>query len=211
MVKNPNRFNRVEIGNPQRGNVEIINAYYDPTRGISQEIWGLSIKDGQLKAFKLDSERGGWLDMGNVGSGSEVFHWDAAENGEADNGYVNYNNDWSTPDDVACDLIQYLRNDGTNNCETAVGSFYLASAGNYTFHGLFWTDTDGGKMDIEIDDTVKGTLDFYTAARNRNNTMSVDLGELSAGLHSIKLKGNGKNGSSSAYYIRIQIISIRPT
>ena len=208
MPKNPKNLNRLEVGNPQFGGIEVIQAHKRPTRNVVQAKMGYAAVDGVIKFYKLDANRGGWTEVGSIGGNGATYSWDAIRYGQDHGGFSNINNDWTLVDDIDCNIGGYLRNDGTNSCRAGIGSFYVSTEGDYTIDILCYTENDAGKLDITIDGSVACTIDLYSASTDKNVEFSESIGTLAVGLHTIKFIGNGRNASSSAYYLRIQAFAI---
>jgi hypothetical protein len=79
----------------------------------------------------------------------------------------------------------------------------ISMAGTFHFHVV--TNNASGIMTVSIDGTSIGTIDLYSAAQvlNVDKTLTVDLGEFSAGRHLLNVKANGKNASSSNHFLII--------
>lgn len=95
--------------------------------------------------------------------------------------------------------------------DTFTQSFLLA-AGTYTLKVLGYTDNNRGKIDWYIDDTiVVSGQDWYSA----NGTLNVfkqdgSISVVGNGRHVLKGVVNGKNGSSSGYYICLTNVVLIP-
>jgi hypothetical protein len=80
-------------------------------------------------------------------------------------------------------------------------SFFLA-AGTYTMYVLGQTNSDHGKIDWYIDNVVAiSGQDWYNGSAQTNITKSGSVTVIGNGYHVLKGTVNGKNGSSSNYYI----------
>lgn len=77
--------------------------------------------------------------------------------------------------------------------------------GTYLVKALFEVHSNAGKLDIEVDGSVVGTLDTYDSSYNaselRSDTITINS---STGLVDLKLTINGKNASSGDYQVGIQ-------
>lgn len=60
----------LRYGNPERRNIEVIQAYYNPTRNTTQYMWGYAVTDNKLKIYYKDpTNRTGWIVAATVGTG----------------------------------------------------------------------------------------------------------------------------------------------
>lgn len=66
-------------------------------------------------------------------------------------------------------------------------------------------------LDILIDGVSVGTFDLYAAATAHNNVGSITGIVLSEGNHTLRIAANGKNPSSTDYYITPQSITLTRT
>lgn len=89
---------------------------------------------------------------------------------------------------------------------------FVCRAGTYTLKILGVTDADRGKLDIYIDSVlVSSGQDWYAASTTKNVTKSVASATISTdGYHTLRCKTNGKNASSSNYYMAITKIWLTP-
>lgn len=206
MSKNPNKRNVVEVGNPQLGGVEVVQAYKDPTRGTTQATLGYAVKDGALHVFKLDSEDGGWIDMGTIGGSSIILKWDVIENG-----FVTKAGTFETSDNVSYQLGRTMRNNpAAINDRVCIGEFYVESAGEYTITMLASKGSSYGIAHIIVDSVDLVQFDCYkSGAAAYNETFTSSLGTLTAGMKPIDVKMASKHASSSDYNFRAQIFIVR--
>lgn len=57
-----------------------------------------------------------------------------------------------------------------------------------------------GIVTIYLDDVSQGTIDLYNGAASRNQINTLAVTVVGTGMHSVKMKVTGKNGSSSGYF-----------
>lgn len=88
------------------------------------------------------------------------------------------------------------------NGDTLTTSTYLP-AGDYTAEIITYKDTNLAIIDIKVNGAVVETLDLYAASQALNYQTTFTLSISSDGEQTIDLVVNGKNGSSSAYYLAI--------
>jgi hypothetical protein len=91
-------------------------------------------------------------------------------------------------------------------------SFMLA-AGTYTFSVLGLTANNRGKIDWYIDDSLFSTgQDWYSASNTYNVVKTVaSVTVTGSGRHTLKGIVNGKNASSSGYYVGFMSLSFIPS
>lgn len=87
---------------------------------------------------------------------------------------------------------------------------FTCQAGTYTLNFLCTTDNNRGKLDVYIDDVLKGNVDFYSATLTENVTKSLSSLTLTDGYHTLKGHVNSKNASSSDYLIALSKIWLVP-
>lgn len=82
-------------------------------------------------------------------------------------------------------------------------------AGTYTLLVLVTTASSFGIVDVDIDGTEVASFDCYSAG-DVNNVRKIETGidVTTSGIKTLKLRVDGKNGSSSAYYIGVNYISL---
>lgn len=88
---------------------------------------------------------------------------------------------------------------------------FLMAAGTYNLTILYIKNTYHGKLDLYIDDVlIFNALDLYAAsiAFNQMHTGTVSL--VTSGLHTLRGVTNGKNISSSDYYLLITAFWLKP-
>jgi len=80
--------------------------------------------------------------------------------------------------------------------------------GEYEIQVVYEKSTAGGKLDILIDDnTIISGLDTYNGSTTHNNVSKYYGVKIADGRHYIKIKNNGKNGSSSGNAVNLQWIN----
>lgn len=100
-------------------------------------------------------------------------------------------------------------NEGANaDLDNITYQVYLA-VGTYTLRILTTKSNNWGIMDVDIDGVEVASFDLYSAAVLRNRVVSqAGITVAASGLKALKLRVDGKNGSSSAYIIGAYIISL---
>lgn len=102
----------------------------------------------------------------------------------------------------------------------ADGNTWTASAvletGTYTLSILGIKEADAGKVDIYVGpDTgslvLQGTQDWYNGSQQKNQVLFTSITVLTSGYNIIKLVINGKNVSSSNYYLVFTKVWITPS
>jgi len=88
---------------------------------------------------------------------------------------------------------------------------FNCQAGTYQINLLSLDANDRGKLDLYIDNVlVASGIDFYNASATPNQKHSTSNITIGNGYHILKGKVNGKNGSSSSYYIALTKIWLTP-
>lgn len=118
---------------------------------------------------------------------------------------------WATATTASAIYCHYFRNTSTNDADEINWTCYLA-AGTYTIKFLVITDTNCGIADIYIDSTEVASFDCYSGSTVYNvvNTQA-SISVATSGVKTIKIKVDGKNGSSSDYMIPMQCLSFYRT
>lgn len=96
------------------------------------------------------------------------------------------------------------------NGDKWTNGFFLA-AGSYTLHFLSARSSGSGRLDIKIDGSAWGTVDFYNATTVYNQDLYGNLTAATDGWHTLEGTVNGKNASSSGYVINVTCITVVPT
>jgi hypothetical protein len=92
----------------------------------------------------------------------------------------------------------------TNSC--------VLAAGTYTFYAQGESGSNRGKIDWYVDSTlVASAQDWYNAAATVNTVNSFSVTLSTSGYHVVKGLVNGKNASSSSYYITLTKYWLKPT
>jgi hypothetical protein len=92
------------------------------------------------------------------------------------------------------------------NLDNVSYKLYMA-AGTYTMKVISDKSTNRGIVDFDIDTTEIGSIDIYGSATTYNNISTVDNVTItSSGLKTLKVRLDGKNPSSTAYYAGLQAI-----
>lgn len=87
---------------------------------------------------------------------------------------------------------------------------FACQAGTYTLKLLSTTDNNRGKLDVYIDNTLQGTINFYSSSLTENVEKSLSSITLSAGYHTLKGKVNGSDSDSGGYLIALSKIWLVP-
>jgi hypothetical protein len=88
---------------------------------------------------------------------------------------------------------------GTNGTTSGVLSFIAPSAGTFTLTALMQKSTDRGIIKLKINGVVVDTVDLYSASANSFYLWKKTGIELKAGVNTIEIYNDGKNGASSNY------------
>lgn len=88
---------------------------------------------------------------------------------------------------------------------------FSCQAGTYTLRTSHVKYSDAGICDIYIDDSEEGSIDLYSAGAGSYTINEISGLTLSDGSHTIKFQVDGKNGSSSGYYLTISQVEFRRT
>jgi len=86
--------------------------------------------------------------------------------------------------------------------EWTISTGWLAQ-GSYTLRMLTYNNTNCGKIDVYVDNELWGNADLYGASAVYNVPKTVTGTVKFNGMHRITIKVNGKNASSTDYYIII--------
>jgi hypothetical protein len=84
-------------------------------------------------------------------------------------------------------------------------------AGTYTIKVGTYVNTNCCILDIIIDGASVGTLDVYSAASTAGILSKAGVVIVGSGAHTIKLLVNGKNASSSGYYLVVSFLQFLRT
>ena len=87
----------------------------------------------------------------------------------------------------------------------------LVDAGTYRIDLFIITATDRAIHDVLIDGSSIGTTDGYSAGTVRNVVASFTGVALAAGHHTVRVAANGKNASSTDYFISPQSLTLTRT
>lgn len=102
-------------------------------------------------------------------------------------------------------------NSSNNDGDQVDYEIYLG-AGTYTFKLLHAKNTNFGIIKLLVDDVEKGSIDSYAASAELNVISTITGVEIaSSGVKTVSLKIDGKNGSSTGYYLNISAIYIYKT
>lgn len=104
----------------------------------------------------------------------------------------------------------YLYNSSAANGD-AINFTFSCKAGVYTFRSVVNKEPNRAIYQLLVDTVSIGTYDGYNATGQNNLIWDITGISLTAGQHTIQLKANGKNASSSAYYTILSLLSILRT
>jgi len=181
--------------------------------GISFQTVEINVAD-VLNGLTTDSNKWAGANIANCDSAISGVLTQAQNNGK----FVKV---WSAANKPECAVGQgtwaYLESSGDDGCgvlsnnassadddEVGLFSFYLKQDTALTAYVKYRRDEYQAKLAIEIDDTQVGSdIDMYNSSGAQNVTASTSLGTVAAGAHSLKIRANGHNGSSSGYHVII--------
>jgi hypothetical protein len=84
--------------------------------------------------------------------------------------------------------------------------------GTYTFRCLAITNTNRGIIELLVDGVSQGTLDGYSGGAVNNVLQSIaNIVITKSKIYTVTIQVNGKNASSSAYYITFSTVSFLRT
>ncbi len=96
----------------------------------------------------------------------------------------------------------YYQNGGVDGDELNYEIFL--AAGTYTFRFMGMEHDTRGIFDLTIDGIVKGSIDTYNSSFGENYIASITGATVAtSGVADVNVKINGKNASSSGYYLSI--------
>ena len=104
----------------------------------------------------------------------------------------------------------FTNNSGANNDNCTMKVFL--TPGTYTLCVLYVKAADRGILKVYLGSQVLTTIDGYAAAISYNNideTTSITIS--SSGVQNLKFEVDGKNASSSNYYVTFTAISLKRT
>jgi hypothetical protein len=117
---------------------------------------------------------------------------------------------WAFNADGAAIYYGYWRNSSSDDSDQVDYKVYL-DAGTYTITYCGLVHTTMGILDTEIDEVSQGTLDWYGATARNVLKSITGIVIATAGLKTLGVLANGKNGSSTDYYLGISSISLYRT
>lgn len=97
----------------------------------------------------------------------------------------------------------------SKNGDTFTASFALA-AGNYTLNALGIAAANRPKLDLFIDGIYQGTQDWYSGVTTFNVVKTTTVVIRNAGVHYLQGTVNGRNPSSSNWFITLTKIWLVP-
>lgn len=101
-----------------------------------------------------------------------------------------------------------FENSSAGNGDNISCKVYLAQ-GTYTLRMIFQKSTVCPVVDIDVDGTEEGSVDTYTASPSDNNIYTITgITVATAKILDIRIRADGKHGSSSAYRMLIQGIAL---
>jgi hypothetical protein len=103
----------------------------------------------------------------------------------------------------------------TNATAQADGDNYSINfrcrAGTYTFRMNAHRTSTAPILDVDIDGDEKGSIDLYFAAGDLDYVAEITGITISAGSHTLRIRVDGKNGSSGGYYLRTHGMYLQKT
>lgn len=106
--------------------------------------------------------------------------------------------DWVLNVSTSSILASYISQATPGNADNISYKVYLA-AGTYSLLLYYHKNTTGGVMDIDIDATEVGSVDQYGSLTYNQRYLVTNISIATSGLKTLKLRMDGKNGSSSNY------------
>lgn len=104
---------------------------------------------------------------------------------------------------------------GYASCDTAaqndmaaLGIVVIPETGDYTLSALFSKHSSYGIMHFLLNGSDEGTIDAYNSTILYNETDSITLSSIAAGIYALQVKISTKNASASAYGCKLQCVSI---
>lgn len=115
--------------------------------------------------------------------------------------------DWVDVTSTDQELCYYTRNNDSNDLDSFTMNAYLA-AGTYKAKIGFLKTSTAGMFELLIDDvSVWSGVDMYAASTAWSQHTEIEgIVIASDGLKTLKMRSNGKNGSSSAYRIYLSVL-----
>ncbi len=113
---------------------------------------------------------------------------------------------WVTNLDVANLLSMRVRNSSANDADNISYKVSLG-AGTYSLRMIYEKNSDAPIVDFDIDATEVGSVDTYGSGNNHEDT-TTGIVIADSGLKTLKVRADGKNGSSSGYELRIILLSL---
>ncbi len=116
---------------------------------------------------------------------------------------------WEDVTNTNQELNYYTRNEDSNDLDSFTMNAYLA-AGTYSAKILYVKSSSGGMFELLIDDvSVWSGVDTYaSSAAWSQHSSTTGIVVASEGLKTLKIRSNGKNGSSSAYRIHLSVLEM---
>ncbi len=88
---------------------------------------------------------------------------------------------------------------------------FRCPVGTYTIRFSAIKDSDRGIVDTYVDASEEDSIDLYAAAADYLNVVEITGVSITAGSHTLKFVVDGKNGSSSDYFLNVNGISLQRT
>ncbi len=100
-------------------------------------------------------------------------------------------------------------NDGAKADGDGVEWDIFIQEGTYEIWLLGQTGTDAPILDFVLNGTSLGTIDMYeSSGKNHQRKMISSISISDKGAHTLQMKANGKNGSSSNYQIMVDMLQL---
>lgn len=117
---------------------------------------------------------------------------------------------WALNANTSQFLNGFMNNSSGTNGDNFTYKVYLA-VGTYDLSVLCYKNSNMGIMEITIDGTQRINEDLYSAGATWNHVINTSFSVSSAGLVDFVVNVNGKNASSSGYYINLSCVMLTRT
>ncbi|KKM26197.1 hypothetical protein LCGC14_1587190 [marine sediment metagenome] len=113
---------------------------------------------------------------------------------------------WATSIQTTQFLNALFQSTGVNGDNISFKTYL--EVGTYTLRLITYRNTNLGVMDIDIDASEKASFDLYGGLSWNYVQTQTGITVATAGIKTLKVRADGKNGSSSAYYVPITAIAL---
>lgn len=162
------------------------------------------LSGGDYLYFEYTGATLGWLMISSIHSKSAVM-WHDQSSVISGASLASVNNTSQRYNTVTTQSAALDGDSWGNGCEL--------KAGTYTISFLSLTNSNRGKLDVWVDNVVSDAvgIDFYSAGLTNDVIKTATITIKSDGYHRFKFIVNGKNASSSSYYIALTKIWLTPS